>query len=296
MPGEMPGEMPGDGMHIAVQWRELALRHGERSAIADDRGTLSFRQLHSRIVKAGNALLGLGLAKGDRVALLIPDIREYLEADYGIMAAGLVRVPLDPRLTREETVALLRFSGARALIGHSSFADKLAGLSSDAASLEHIILIGAGRGLDYEMLLDRACEQPLPDGQGDDLASLNFSGGTTGAPKAAALSHRNLVTVARNTVGGFCIGSDCTFLNVRPLWPIAQVILMSHMFAGARVVLSRFDPAHLTESIARTGATRTSLVPTQLVRWLDHLAPGERRPSRAARVPLTTPLCRARAR
>jgi acyl-CoA synthetase (AMP-forming)/AMP-acid ligase II len=269
--------MPGDELHIASQWRELARRYGERLAIIDDRGALSYRQLHARMVRVGNALLGLGLTKGDRIALLVPDIREYLEADYGIMAAGLVRVPLDPRLTRDEMAALLRFAGARALIAHASFVPKLGRLSSDVESLEHVISIGGDCGLDYATLLQRACEQPLPDGEREDLASLNFSGGTTGAPKAAMLRHRNLVTVARNTMRGFSIGSACTFLNVRPLWPIAQVILMSHLFAGATVVLSRFDPQRLSETIARTGATRTSLVPTQLVRWLDHLQPDDNR-------------------
>jgi acyl-CoA synthetase (AMP-forming)/AMP-acid ligase II len=225
--------MPGEELHIAAQWRELARRHGERLAIVDDRGALSYRQLHARMVRVGNALLGLGLTKGDRIALLAPDIREYLEADYGIMAAGLVRVPLDPRLARDETAALLRFAGARVLIVHASFAPKLGRLSSDVESLEHVISIGGDCGLDYETLLQHAREEPLPGGEGEDLASLNFSGGTTGAPKAAMLRHRNLVTVARNTMRGFSIGSECTFLNVRPLWPIAQVILMSHLFAGA---------------------------------------------------------------
>jgi acyl-CoA synthetase (AMP-forming)/AMP-acid ligase II len=269
--------MPEDALHIAAQWRALALRYRERSAIVDNRGTLSYRDLYSRILRVGNALLGIGLAKGDRIALLVPDIREYLEADYGIMAAGMVRVPLDPRLTRDETAALLRFVGARALIGHASFKHELDALANDVESLEHVIAIGADRGLDYEMLVQDASEQPLPCGEGEDLASLNFSGGTTGAPKAAMLCHRNLVSVAHNTIRGFSIGSECTFLNVRPLWPIAQVILMSHLFAGATVALGRFDPQHLTATIAQTGATRTSLVPTQLVRWLDHLQANEHR-------------------
>jgi acyl-CoA synthetase (AMP-forming)/AMP-acid ligase II len=258
-------------MHVGREWRELALRHADRPAIIDEGGTWSYRQMHSRITRFGNALIGLALRKGDRVALLIPDIREYLEADYAIMSAGLVRVPLDPRLTRGETVALLRHVGAAALVSHASFADKLAGLASEVEGLDHVISIGGGGGLDYEALLQHASERPLPDGNGDDLASLNFSGGTTGAPKAAMLRHRNLVSVARNTIGGFAIGSDCVFLNVRPLWPVAQVILMSHLFAGATVVLRRFDPERLAGIVERTGATRTSLVPTQLLRWLDHL-------------------------
>ena len=263
-------------MHIAAQWVELARRHGDRPAIIDDGGTWSYRQMHSRIIRFGNALIGLGLRKGERVALLIPDIREYLEADYATMSAGLVRVPLDPRLTRAEMAALLRHVGAAALVGHASFADKMEGFAAEVEDLRFVISIGGGVGLDYEAMLQQGSEQPLPDGDGDDLASLNFSGGTTGAPKAAMLRHRNLVTVARNTIGGFAIGSECVFLNVRPLWPVAQVIPMSHLFAGATVVLRRFEPDRLAETIARTGATRTSLVPTQLHRWLEHLPAGAR--------------------
>ena len=259
-------------MHIGATLAQLALRHSDRTAIVDDVGAWSFRKFHARITRFGNVLHGIGLAKGDRVALLIPDIREYLEADYGVMAAGLVRVPMDPRLTRRELVDLLRHAGARALVTHASFAETVDGLTSDVESLEHVIGIGAGVGLSFEALLAKASEQPLPDYEGDDLATLNFSGGTTGAPKAAMLRHRNLLTVAHHTVQGFDIGSDAVFLNVRPLWPIAQVILMSHLFAGATVVLGgRFDPERLEAQIMRTGATRTSLVPTQLVRWLEYL-------------------------
>jgi acyl-CoA synthetase (AMP-forming)/AMP-acid ligase II len=272
----------GSDLHIGATWRELARQHAERIAIVDERGAWTFRQLQSRITRFGNALRALPLAKGDRVALLIPDIREYLEADYAIMSAGFVRVPLDPRLPRLDLAALLRFSEATALVAHGSFADKTDGLGDEVESLTHIVTIGGsiGGGLDYETLLERASEQPLPDGDGEELASLNFSGGTTGAPKAIMLRHRNLVTVARNTILGFDIGSEAVFLSVRPLWPIAQVILMSHLFAGATVVLARFDPAELGTLVQRTGATRTSLVPTQLVRCLQHLDPNDERLAR----------------
>ena len=70
------------------------------------------------------------MSKGDRVALLIPDIREYLEVDYGTMAAGLVRVPVDPRLTRRELIDLLRHAGARALVTHASFGETVEGLTT----------------------------------------------------------------------------------------------------------------------------------------------------------------------
>src|SRR6266508_2687965 len=264
-------------LHIGVIWRELAQRHRDRIAIVDDVSAWSYRRFQSRIARVANALRGLGLNAGDRVALLIPDIREYLEADYGIMSAGLVRVPLDPRLTRSELIALLRHAGAQALITHGSFAEQVDGLVGEVESLEQVIGIGGRLGLDYETLLERASEQPAPEGRGEDLATLNFSGGTTGAPKATMLRHRNLATVARNTIRGFDIGSAGVFLNVRPLWPIAQVILMSHLFAGATVVWRRFDPERFATLVEATGATRASLVPTQLVRCLEHLQARDRR-------------------
>jgi acyl-CoA synthetase (AMP-forming)/AMP-acid ligase II len=269
-------------MHVSAQWRLLARQHADRPAIIDDAGTWSYRDFHARIVRFGNALRGLSLTKGERVALFMPDLREYLEADYGTMAAGLVRVPLDPRLTRPDVAAMLRFAGASALVTHVSFAERIRGLTDEVEGLRHIITVGGGceLGLDYEELLQRASTQPLPDGDGEELATLNFSGGTTGAPKAAMLRHRNLVAVARNTIQGFAIDESCVFLNVRPLWPIAQVILMSHLFAGATVVLRRFDPERFATFVHATGATRTSLVPTQLVRCLDHLRPGDARLAR----------------
>jgi len=269
-------------MHIGTKWRKLAQQHGDHAAIIDDRGTWSYRDVHARIARFGNALSGLGLRKGDRVALLVPDIREYLEADYAIMSAGFVRVPLDPRLTGGELTALLRYAGATALVTHASFAPAVTGLTDEVESLRHIVSIGGtgsgdGLGHDYEALLARASDRPSPEGDDGDLATLNFTGGTTGAPKAAMLRHRNLMAVARNTIHGFGIGGDSVFLNVRPLWPIAQVILMSHLFAGATVVLRRFDPERFALLVQQAGATRTSLVPTQLLRCLDHLRSGDER-------------------
>jgi acyl-CoA synthetase (AMP-forming)/AMP-acid ligase II len=259
-------------MHIAAKLAELAAAHPDRTAIVDEAGPHSFRQFVQRTARLGNAIRGLGLARGDRVALLIPDIREYLEADYGLMAAGFVRVPTDPRLTRNELASLLRFAGARAIITHASFAEKVEGLAGDVDGLNVVVGIGGGFDRDYETLLEGASDQLPRIGDGDNLATLNFSGGTTGTPKAVMLRHRNLLAVAESMRADFDIGPESVFLNVRPLWPIAQVILMSHLFAGATVVFGgRADPNQLTDRIAQSGATRTSLVPTQLVRWLNHV-------------------------
>lgn len=270
-------------MHIGWKLRQLERWYSDRPAIIDDAGTWTHRSFLARINKVGHALTGLGLQRGDRVALIVPDIREYLEADYGTMSAGFVRVPIDPRLTSEEIAALLRHAGVRALITHTDFEEKLTRIVGEIETLQHVVSIG-GRfsgAADYEALLARASDRALPNGDDGELATLNFSGGTTGSPKATMLLHRNLMTVAQNTAHAFGATPDSTFLNVRPLWPIAQVILMSYLMGGAKVVLGgRFDADRLSEQIERTGATRTSLVPTHLVRLIEHLRPADARLSR----------------
>jgi acyl-CoA synthetase (AMP-forming)/AMP-acid ligase II len=261
-------------MHLAAILGRLSRWYPERTALIDPNGTWTFRQFVARVNRLGHALRGQGLNNGDRVALLLPDIREYLEADFGTMSAGLVRVPLDPRLTRRELKAQLAHAGARALITHFEFGEKVQDLAAELEDLN--IIVSAGGSLpdaqDYEALLQRASDQPLPVGSGDDLAALNFSGGTTSAPKAIMLRHRNLMVAAQNIIQGFSIGPDQIFLNVRPMWPIAQIQLLSHLLAGAAVVLGdRFEPESLAGLITRSRADRTSLVPSQLVRFINHL-------------------------
>lgn len=267
-------------MHIAARLAQLAKWYPNRIALIDDRGHLTFRDFLARGAGLVQALAGFGLQRGDRVALLLPDIREYLEADYAIMAAGFVRVPLDPRLPPADLAALLSHSGARALIMHHRFADTVAALRGGLPTLETIVSVDGALApaLDYESLIAAGGGRLPEAGDGDELATLNFSGGTTGAPKAIMLRHRNLMAVAQNIIASFDITDEAVFLNVRPLWPVAQVILMSYLFAGATIVLgTRFEPRDFAALVARTGATRTSLVPTQLVRVLEHLSPDDPR-------------------
>jgi len=261
-------------MHLAASLGRLGRWYPERTALIEPDRTWTFAQFLARVNRLGHALRGRGLDHGDRVALLLPDIREYLEADYGTMSAGLVRVPLDPRLNRRELKAQLALAGARALITHPAFGETVDGIAAELDNLS--IIISAGGRLagaqDYEALLQAASDRQLPAGNGEDLAALNFSGGTTSAPKAIMLRHRNLMVAAQNIIHGFSIGPDQVFLNVRPMWPIAQIQLLSHVLAGATVVLGgRFEPEGLAGLITRSQAHRTSLVPTQLVRFIGHL-------------------------
>ncbi len=265
-------------MHLGLLFRRARGWYGERIALVDESGPWTFEAFLARTARFGQAMTGLGLARGDRVALLMPDIREYLEADYGSMAAGFVRVPMDPKATRADLLAQLRHAGARVLVVHAGLAATVEGVQEMVATLDHVVAVrGALPGAqDYETLLAQSADRFVPVGTATDLASLNFSGGTTGRPKAIMLRHANLFAVVQHLIAGFAIRSDSVFLNVRPLWPVAQVASLAYLLAGARVVLGGgFDPERFPFQVARCSATRTSLVPTQLLRALDHLAPDD---------------------
>jgi acyl-CoA synthetase (AMP-forming)/AMP-acid ligase II len=267
-------------MHLGVAFSRLLRWYGNRIAIVDHAGEWSYRRFLGRVARFGQAMHGLGLARGDRVGLLLPDIREYLEGDYGAMAAGLVRVPMDPRATRADVVALLRHAGVRALVAHADLAATVEGLRGEVEMLDHIIAVGGAiaGAVNYEPLLEMAAERFVTAGDADDLASLNFSGGTTGSPKAIMLKHSNLFAVAQNSIAAFDALPEAVFLNIRPLWPVAQVIMLTYVMAGARIVLGgRFEAEEFAGLVSRTGTTRTSMVPTQLVRCLDHLRAGDPR-------------------
>ncbi len=265
-------------MHLGLLFRRARAWHGDRVALVDEAGPWTFEAFLARVARFGQAMAGLGIVRGDRIALLLPDIREYLEADYGAMAAGFVRVPMDPKANRAELLAQLRHAGVRVLVTDASLAAVAEDLRVDVAGLDHVICVrGAIRGAhDYETLLSRASDRFIPAGADTELASLNFSGGTTGRPKAIMLRHSNLSAVVQNVIAGFDIRPEAVFLNVRPLWPVAQVTTLAYLMAGARVVLAGgFDAERFPFQMARNGATRTSLVPTQLRRALDHLAPDD---------------------
>ena len=275
-------------MHLAHHFQRAAQRHPRRVALVERGRTWTYAEFVDRLWRVGTALHGLGLSRGDRVAILLSDTREYLETDYGAMAAGLVRVPLDPRLTRGELRAQLADAGARALVFGQADAERVVDLPSDLADLRALVQVGgsaggdtAGTGLaagarlyDYETLLGGARAEALSPGDDRELAALNYTGGTTGRPKAVMLSHRNLVAIVQNVLTDRPVYPDDVFLNVRPLWPIASVLVLVQILGGAAVVLGgRFQAERFLTQLRRHRVTATSLVPTLLIRLLDQTDP-----------------------
>jgi acyl-CoA synthetase (AMP-forming)/AMP-acid ligase II len=276
-------------MTIARLLLRSAQLWADRPALIDAANgqALSFAQMAGSSFHFGRMLRQRGLATGDRVAILADASAACLIADYGAMSAGLVRMPLDPSLSVDELANQIRDGEARVVL----YDAQRAGLAKQLGDV-------AGIGIDLLTIDMAVADHPRADSlcaaPGDEelllssLASLNYTGGTSGQPKAVMLSHGNLCAIVQNIVmaraAGSAIGPGDVMVNMRPLWPIAAVIVLAHLAAGGCVVLGgRFEPAGIVALLDEYRAAATSMVPTHLVRLLRDCPPATLRSLAALR-------------
>ncbi len=254
--------IPGLLLRSAQLW-------AERPALIEPatRRSISFANLAKAALQVGRKLRALGLQRGDRVAILGDGNCEYLAVDYGVMAAGMVRVPLDPSLSPAELFNQIADSGARLLLTDGSASP------SDAALRQNCRQSGIETSEFFVDLFERTKDDQfneLPETcEPGSLASLNYTGGTSGQPKAVMLSHGNLRAIVQNIVMAREMGPGDIMVNMWPLWPIAAIIVLGHLSAGGTVVIGgKFDSGRLVDLLREFRASSTTMVPTHLVRVL----------------------------
>ncbi|QXI26083.1 class I adenylate-forming enzyme family protein [Pseudomonas vanderleydeniana] len=249
-------------MDISTLLGQAACKWPDRPALTQlgDARTLTFAELDRALSAFGQALDRLQVVPGSRVALLADASIDYLIADYGSMACGRVRVPLDPALSVEELLAQLRDAGAALLLYSGAYTPLIEGFRQAGIlclPLEAVVEPGA---------VDTG---PRPPQSPRALASLNYTGGTTGTPKAVMHRHASLCAVQQNIVMGRGAAVGDVLLNVRPLWPIAAVAVLAHVLSGGQVMLAgRFDATTFMAQLDEHRVAFSSLVPTQLLRLL----------------------------
>jgi acyl-CoA synthetase (AMP-forming)/AMP-acid ligase II len=256
-------------MNVYSLFERCAQAHGPLPALHDAESgrVLSFGELHAALSRVSAGLEAAGVAAGERVALLGSSDAGYLVCDYGVMAAGRVRVPLDPGLSCDEQAAQLRDAGVRLLIHDLAHAERAAELASRAVEMAV---------LSQEAILARAdSARGAREGPAaTTLASLSYTGGTTGSPKAVMITHGSLTAAVQNIMEARRMGQGDILLNVRPAWPIAAVVLLAHLAAGGTVMFGqKFEPRSFMQQLQTYRVAATSLVPTHLARLMEETDP-----------------------
>ncbi len=255
-----------------------AMLYADKVGACDLNRSMTFRVWNQRACRLANALLGRGLGKGDRVAVLAYNCVEWLEIYAATAKAGLIAVPINFRLLGEDILYILENCSARALIVQDELLASLDGIRPRLAIAEnnliHLGRTAAPRGcVGYEDLLARAADsEPGIAINPDDTWVLMYTSGTTGKPKGAMRSHGSHALLNYATLLDMQFDRDDTCLLVMPMCHANSLNFASAFaYAGATCCVydvQSFDPEHLLRTLAETRASFTSLVPTHYIMML----------------------------
>lgn len=256
---------------------ESAAARPEHPALVFHERAATYRELDALVDRTAATLSGLGLGKGDRVALLLGNIPEFVHALHGTFRAGAVAVPLNVMLTPEELGYVLADAGARAAVVGIDLVPAVLAVRDRLASLDHVLVVGPPPTppgtTSLDELLDRAGAPPEVEVGPEDPALLGYTAGTTADPKGAVLTHGNLLAnldQLREVPALRGAASDVVLL-VLPLFHIygLNAALNVVLREGATgVLVERFHPVESLRLVERHGVTVLFGVPQMYAAWL----------------------------
>jgi len=223
-----------------------------------------------RITALSSAIANLDLDRGDRVGVLMLNSARHFELWYAIPGAGMVLNDLNFRLAPDELQFIGHDSQIKVLFVDDTFLEVARGLLESIDSLHTLVWTGPGTDAPegttaYESLV--ATEpSDLPPADADDLAAIFYTGGTTGLPKGAMLSHRNLTANALHMVAAARITPTDRYLHAGPQFHLADgAMTYSVTWAGgSHVFIPAFDPDATVAALGGEEVTITLLVPTMI--------------------------------
>ncbi len=250
--------------------------HPDGAVALTSRGaSTTYGELRAQVEALRGALGDAGVATGDRVALVCANNRTFVLGYLAALGAGAVAVPLNPGSPAAELTRELAAVGVRAAVVGPVGARAFAEVDRAAVPTLATVIAPPGAGLEGALDLDELLEgepAPMVERAPDDLAVLIFTAGTAGHPKAACLTHGNLLANIEQVqqVPGRALSPDDVSYGVLPMFHIfgLNVVLGMTLAAGARLVLAeRFDPASAAAAIRSEGVTVLAGAPPMWVAW-----------------------------
>jgi long-chain acyl-CoA synthetase len=256
-----------------IQGMQRAARLRPRgTAIVDGDVLLDWGQVENRVSRLASGLRSIGVADGDRVAVLASNSHRVFELFFATIWAGGVAAPLNNRLSSGELADQVRRAAPRALFYSPEFAasaDTLLGVLPD------LKLVALGQpsptAVTSEGLIESSEPCAVSARQDDDMALLFFTGGTTGEPKGVMLSHANMLANSVNFIAEMQIDESCIHLHCGPLFHVASAARLFSVtqVAGGHVILPRFEPLQVLDAIEKHRVTVATFVPTMVRALLD---------------------------
>ena len=288
---------------LPEMFAQSAARFAERPLVDFMGRAFTYAALHSEARAFAAGLQRLGVTKGDRIGLYLPNVPIYVSAYYGAMLAGATVVNFSPLYTAQELAAQVEDSGTRLLVTIDSVALLPTALEVlKTSGLERLVvgslaaMLPLAKGLALRLLgrksltriparpdvirwedaLARTDPAPVLLDPLEDLALLQYTGGTTGTPKGAMLTHQNISANTRQVEAiDPRAGERDVIMGVLPLFHVfANICVLNRTVVngGCIAMLPRFDAGQALKTLQRVRATAMPGVPTMYQALLDHPA------------------------
>jgi acyl-CoA synthetase (AMP-forming)/AMP-acid ligase II len=237
------------------------------------RKEVTWKEFDERVNRVANALIARGIKKGDKVIHWMMNSINWLEAYFGIIRTGAWAVPLNFRFTSEDFKYCADIVEAKAMVFGQQFLERVEPVRPHLSTIKNYIVVGqpVPKGMeDFEQMVSKSSPQPVEVGlRDDDECGLYFTSGTTGAPKAILLTHKNMECAAITENRHHYQTHRDNFVVIPPLYHTgAKMHWFGNLIVGARaVLLTEFSPKNLFETVHKERGTIVWL----LVPWLQDI-------------------------
>jgi long-chain acyl-CoA synthetase len=256
-------------MNLAEILTTTASERPDRVALKLDDLEVSYAQLDDASARVAGLLRAKGLAPGDRVGIMLPNVPHFPVAYYGVLRAGGVVVPMNVLLKAREVAFYLRDPRARLCFAWHDFA----GAAEAGAGEAGAEVVAVKPGVFEASLGEVEPERSVAERADDDTAVILYTSGTTGTPKGAELTHANLGRNVEVSSALFEVSGDDVVLGALPLFhSFGQTCALNCGVAGGAclTLIPRFDPGKALEIIERDRVTVVEGVPTMYAAMLAH--------------------------
>lgn len=283
-PEHISKEITIPDISLAGMLKETVSKYGDNKALYFLGKTTTYKELGNLVNAFTSALQQKGVTKGDRAAIMLPNCPQYVISYYGILQAGGIVTQLNPMLVGKELEYILNDSGAETIVIYEPLLPVLNQVI-DNTSVKNVIKVNL-EGTDttddfsaeFQTFLKSINNQPvrIESNPNEDIAILQYTGGTTGRSKGVMLTHRNLLANIMQSYEFFQDAIDMgkeRFLSVIPLFHVygmSSCMNLSIYTAAMNILLPRFDVDEVLETIKTVQPTSFPGVPTMYIALINH--------------------------